>query len=364
MTLKDEFTAKANSMKLWEPVHKPTNRDRLELWSLLKQSVSGDCKEPPPDSSKRAESEKWGAWKSKEGLTQSEAMARYITESDRQIHVYGSLAGPSTSTVASSSSSVVGASPSSSSPPLNRCTLRGIASLPFLVSAASESRASYLRRLSVMTASSRFWDKQAALATTKSEGPTDFKALPARVANALENGILMLGKGVERLATSSVLGLNPTTLHAMSYPLHVLILTLWIALIFVVSLLSISVSVLLTLLFGSRETKMDLASLLDDGLRPTSLAASSLSARSHPLPLRCLAFLLSPLPLLASVVWRAREAFGDAPACACLLAVMGATAWYWSAALPAVLFWFGGWSGGLATVAAGLIEAAGLGDDE
>ena len=378
MTLSDEFKAKAQSLKLWQPSNPPTNRDRLELYALHKQSVDGDCTaEAPTDPSKSVEKQKWSAWKSKEGLTQSEAMARYITECDRQIRVYGSLAGPTTSTVSTTSSSVTATEALSSGEQQPRCSLRGVASLPFLVSAASEPRSKYLSRMSVMTASSRFWDKQASLATSSSAGGggggggavvggsalRTAASLPARAANMLECGVLCLGRLVEKGALSKGTGLAPTTLHAMSYPLHVLTLTLWIGLIFVISLLSVSVSVGMTLAFGSRETKQDLPNLFDEGLRPTSLAASSLSAKSNPLPLRCLAFLLLPLPLMSSVVDRVRSSFGDVVGSFSLLALVGATGWYWAVALPCVAVWAGGWTGAAATVAAGLIEAAGLGDE-
>ena len=47
MTLKEEFTLKCKSLKLWTPVHDVSNRDRLELFGLHKQAVEGDCTADP-----------------------------------------------------------------------------------------------------------------------------------------------------------------------------------------------------------------------------------------------------------------------------------------------------------------------------
>ncbi len=43
-SLKVEFLAKCQSMRNWDPVVQPSTRDRLEMYSLHKQSTSGDAK--------------------------------------------------------------------------------------------------------------------------------------------------------------------------------------------------------------------------------------------------------------------------------------------------------------------------------
>jgi len=61
-----------------------------ELYALHKQAAAGDCEVDKPTNKGAAEKAKWQAWKTKAGLSQAEAMSRYITECDRQIRVYGS----------------------------------------------------------------------------------------------------------------------------------------------------------------------------------------------------------------------------------------------------------------------------------
>ena len=66
-------------------LHKMTqNRDRLELYALHKQSVSGDAPPATTDdsssSSSVADKAKLAAWRTKRGMTQAEAMQRYVEE--------------------------------------------------------------------------------------------------------------------------------------------------------------------------------------------------------------------------------------------------------------------------------------------
>lgn len=56
------------------------NRDRLELYALHKQSVSGDAPPANPPNATSTELAKLAAWRGKSGLDQAEAMACYIDE--------------------------------------------------------------------------------------------------------------------------------------------------------------------------------------------------------------------------------------------------------------------------------------------
>ena len=69
----------------------PQNRDRLELYALHKQAISGDAPASYPADGGTAEKARYQAWKAKRGLTADEAMAAYIAECDRQVRVYGSV---------------------------------------------------------------------------------------------------------------------------------------------------------------------------------------------------------------------------------------------------------------------------------
>ncbi len=76
-------------MKTWRPRNPPSNRDRLELYALHKQSVSGDA--PPVTTAEEEESSsssslsvadkaKLAAWRTKRGMVQADAMQRYVEE--------------------------------------------------------------------------------------------------------------------------------------------------------------------------------------------------------------------------------------------------------------------------------------------
>jgi len=97
------FRAKTNFMKSWRPRNPPSNRDRLELYALHKQAISGDA---PLDSattsgstaaatsgsrssSSVGDKAKLNAWRGKRGMSREDAMVRYGEECERQLRVYG-----------------------------------------------------------------------------------------------------------------------------------------------------------------------------------------------------------------------------------------------------------------------------------
>ena len=87
-TLASTFRAKTNSMKSWRPRNPPSNRDRLELYALHKQSVSGDAPATDDDvssSSSVADKAKLAAWRTKRGMTQADAMQRYVEECECRV---------------------------------------------------------------------------------------------------------------------------------------------------------------------------------------------------------------------------------------------------------------------------------------
>ncbi|EED93148.1 acyl-coa binding protein, partial [Thalassiosira pseudonana CCMP1335] len=63
--------------------------DRLELYALHKQSVSSDAPSKDPPDASVADKAKIAAWRNKRGMSQADAMQRYVEECDRQIRVYG-----------------------------------------------------------------------------------------------------------------------------------------------------------------------------------------------------------------------------------------------------------------------------------
>lgn len=151
---------------------------------MHKQAVSGDA--PPQTSNDEtlsiADRAKIVAWRTKQGMTKSDAMTRYVEECDRQQQVYGTMAdgdggGSLLSNGSSTSSPVVpttaitktavartnGGEATGSSGGSNQAAAtddvssggggllcpRGLAAVPLLCAAASESRSAYLARLQV-----------------------------------------------------------------------------------------------------------------------------------------------------------------------------------------------------------------------
>ena len=57
---------------------RPSNQDLLELYSLYKQVYYGDCTTPCPSILDLKAREKWKWWNGKRGMSQYDAMSRYI----------------------------------------------------------------------------------------------------------------------------------------------------------------------------------------------------------------------------------------------------------------------------------------------
>lgn len=89
------------------------------MYALHKQSVSGDA--PPvtndDELSSVADRAKIAAWRTKRGIDQADAMARYVEECDRQLSVYGTRDGDGNSSGGASTSSPNGSAMHSYSSP-------------------------------------------------------------------------------------------------------------------------------------------------------------------------------------------------------------------------------------------------------
>eukprot|EP00956_Cyclotella_meneghiniana_P006154 scaffold8056_cov25-Cyclotella_meneghiniana.AAC.1 len=92
-TPEDQFRAKTAFMKTWRPNNPPSTQDKLNLYALHNQSVSGDAPDKDDPDASAADKAKLSAWRSKRGMKQSEAMAQYVVECDRQIQLYGTKDG-------------------------------------------------------------------------------------------------------------------------------------------------------------------------------------------------------------------------------------------------------------------------------
>jgi len=66
-----EFKGKTTAYRVWsKSTSNVSNRDKLEIFALHKQAISGDCEVTCPRNN-ITEKAKWNAWKNKQGLSRS-----------------------------------------------------------------------------------------------------------------------------------------------------------------------------------------------------------------------------------------------------------------------------------------------------
>ncbi|KAL3768321.1 hypothetical protein ACHAWU_006703 [Discostella pseudostelligera] len=402
-TLASTFRAKTNSMKSWRPRNPPSNRDRLELYALHKQSVSGDAPPATTDdsssSSSVADKAKLAAWRTKRGMTQAEAMQRYVEECDRQLRIYGTrdnndndgtvsasassastssgavVAEIETTTTAIASSTNGGEASASGHSNTNTNTTtnypstttpqntpaargaavgsgesydesntgnnggggillcpRGLAAIPLLCAAASESRSAYLARLQVTHPSNGWWAKQEPLCL-EVENPL---SIPEKI-------IIALATYVEKisLVLSNYMGegravsiMSPRVLQAFLWPVHNVFLCTWICLILATTYLGSLVMMCQTLLFGAKRTNAPLGRLFMEEVHPGARAVEALCEQHQAIGVRVAGLALMPLMMLCdlstSVVGRMGVLAGSL-----VFVGMGLCSWwYWMCILP------------------------------
>ena len=337
------------------------NRDRLELYALHKQAVSGDAPMnlPTQTASERA---KYNAWRSKAGLATGEAMRLYITECDRQVRVYGIMMMASSNNTAggsgnadsnaalldhdsAASHAVAGANTSQQQPSIQQQP-RGLAAIPLLCAAASESRTAYLRRLANTRLEQAWWSRQEALCAT----PGSLWALP-------ETLLIHVAILVEYTSlTFDVFGVLPrAVVQSFLWPLHNVLLACWMSLILVSTTWTGVVDVTQTILWGSRRTGLNLVSLWKDCLVLGSKSAYSLTESHQPLTARLVGLTLLPLTWMIQATAKLPVIWGSVA----FVAIMVVTWWYWWLVLP----WLGLCLLGVSIVAGNcfaLIEMAGV----
>lgn len=390
-------------MKSWRPRNPPSNRDRLELYALHKQSVSGDAPPATTDdsssSSSVADKAKLAAWRTKRGMTQAEAMQRYVEECDRQLRIYGTrdnndndgtvsasassastssgavVAEIETTTTAIASSTNGGEASASGHSNTNTNTTtnypstttpqntpaargaavgsgesydesntgnnggggillcpRGLAAIPLLCAAASESRSAYLARLQVTHPSNGWWAKQEPLCL-EVENPL---SIPEKI-------IIALATYVEKisLVLSNYMGegravsiMSPRVLQAFLWPVHNVFLCTWICLILATTYLGSLVMMCQTLLFGAKRTNAPLGRLFMEEVHPGARAVEALCEQHQAIGVRVAGLALMPLMMLCdlstSVVGRMGVLAGSL-----VFVGMGLCSWwYWMCILP------------------------------
>jgi acyl-CoA-binding protein len=386
-----DFRKKVSQMKSWMPHKIPTNRDRLELYALHKQAVASDAPSTlkVTKSSSPAERAKLNAWKTKRGLTQSQAMAAYCTEADRQFNVYGTAGHTGSGGSGSGSNSKTytttqtpihtpmdhhsddGASTSTASASASASVLltpRGLAAVPLLCAAASEPRSSYLKRLENTIALSSnksngngndsdndnshgngnetvgggWWSRQEALCGD----PDTIFCLPETIllttAIFVEQLSLSLASNSTWKNTLDTFRIKPTVLQSLLWPLHNVLLVIWIEIIFGSTCIMSAIILLKTMFMGSKRTGVTISTIFSQEIRPCRRGTGSLCVPHQPPTVRLLGLILYPLGMICALAEGVVDVvvpyLGENTALlvgsGTYVVVMVMLSWYWFLVLP------------------------------
>uniref|UniRef100_A0A7S4VFP5 ACB domain-containing protein n=2 Tax=Ditylum brightwellii TaxID=49249 RepID=A0A7S4VFP5_9STRA len=358
------FRAKAVMMKSWRPETTPSNRDRLELYALHKQAVSGDApnKKPATDASV-AEKAKMNAWRTKRGLSQVEAMSRYITECDRQIRVYGNKSASSAETAAGGGMRSSSSLPNTPGTPTNTpaanngsssnvddenetilLTPRGLAAVPLLCAAASESRTSYITRLRSTTNENGWWARQEPLCADPNTPFATPENLVIALASKIESFSLSLLQGGRNHSAAAGAVVAPSVLQSYLWPTHNALLVIWIVLIFICTIIGSTLLTIRTILVGSKRTNVRLESIFQDEIKPCAKVASSLCDAHQNISVRLAGLALMPLVTLIDVSSSMLDSAGVLVGGGVYVMAVLVSWWYWICVLPWVACWSVGFS--------------------
>ena len=322
------------------------NRDRLELYALHKQAVSGDAptKTDAPEASV-ADKAKISAWRLKRGLSQSEAMIQYVAECDRQIRVYGTKESTTPMEAGNASrESAAAQTPYNGSTPQNTPAIengedenmllcpRGLAAIPLLCAAASESRSAYLARLQVTSPTNGWWSKQEPLCLEPSNPLSLTEKLIIGLAEQVEKVSLIVGNFMGD--GNAVAAVSPRVVQAFLWPVHNIFLAVWILWILTCTYLGSVVMMSQTLLFGAKRTNTPLGRVFLEEINPSARAVESLCEQHQTIGVRLTGLVLMPLMMLCdfsnTVVGKAGILTGSV-----FFVGMGLfTWWYWICVVP------------------------------
>jgi len=368
MTAATNFRSKTQFMKSWKPQRPPSNRDRLELYALHKQSVSGDAPTSDPPSASVADKAKLNAWRSKMGLSQQDAMEAYVVECERQVQLYGTRddgsrssadGGGSGGAAATSSSQqqqsagapAPGASSSQSTPMYHSTTPqntpaaqnnttddgvllcpRGLAAIPLLCAAASESRSAYLARLQVTHPSNGWWAKQEPLCLEVQNPLSIPEKLIIGIACQIERISLVVSEYMGHGQAVSLL--SPRVLQAFLWPVHNVFLSIWILWILICTYLGSMVSMSQTLLFGAKRTNAPLGRLFLEEILPAARAVESLCEQHQTISVRMSGLALMPMMILCDVANGVVGRLGILVGSVVFVGMGACGWWYWLCVLP------------------------------
>jgi len=266
-------------------------------------------------------------------------MRLYLQESERQVRVYGmsNTATPQTTPAIEQERTV----------PQQQQQPRGLAAIPLLCAAASESRQAYLRRLANTLPEQAWWTRQEPLCAS----PGTLWALP-------ETALIKFASIVERisLGCDGVVPLPAPVVQSFLWPLHNCLLALWMGLILVSTAWTAAYQIVTTVIWGSRRTGFSLPGIWKDEVQWSCQSVHILTEGHQPLTARLVGLAVLPLTVLVGLANMASNAL---PASLLYTAALVLTWWYWFLVLPFMAAWMLGFAN-MAGNCFALIELAGV----
>ena len=288
-------------------------------------------------------------------------MNAYILEADRQLLVYGTSTAYTPTNTPEDDNTSAGRSGTSGSVLL---TPRGLAAIPLLCAAASESRQSYLNRLNSTTnAENGWWMRQEPLCAD----PGSISALPEMavltIAAMIEKISLYLQLDEGARSVLNTISLRPGVLQSLLWPLHNCLLVVWMLVIFLSTLTGSALVTLKTMALGRKRTGVSLENIFSQEIRPCRNGANSLTEMHQTTSVRLLGLTLYPLGFLCSFCDAVAERIPMNAgaqlfvASAVYVSVSAMFWWYWFLVLPWIsmvgigLAFSSGWCFGLIELA-------------
>eukprot|EP00529_Nitzschia_sp_RCC80_P020812 CAMPEP_0113456556 /NCGR_PEP_ID=MMETSP0014_2-20120614/8949_1 /TAXON_ID=2857 /ORGANISM="Nitzschia sp." /LENGTH=381 /DNA_ID=CAMNT_0000348015 /DNA_START=122 /DNA_END=1267 /DNA_ORIENTATION=+ /assembly_acc=CAM_ASM_000159 len=367
------FQTKVEFMsKKWTPQSAPSNRDRLELYALHKQAVSGDAPSSFSTAASAAERSKYQSWRSKSGTTTDDAMRLYLQEADRQVRMYGSKTTngaellssastnggmkpppPQSSSTAAGSGASNGNGTSASNSSTNAAnsnnnnsnTPRGLAAIPLLCAAAAESRPAYIRRLSQTQLETAWWQRQEPLAYP----PGTFGGLP-------ETTLLLVAKFIEYISLTSPTNVR-NIVASFLWPVHNTLLSVWMLLILYLTTARCAWNTILILVWGSRRTGISLGREWDTILPLVSKSVSSMVEPHQAVTVRLTGLVALPFPTVFNFL--NRRIPNMAVGSIMFDTFLALTWWYWIFVVPFLMICLL-WTAAASGTCFAIIEFAGV----
>ena len=302
------------------------------------------------------------------GLSQQDAMEAYVVECERQVQLYGtrddgsrssSAGGGGGSSAEQQQQQSSGGPTSTQSTPMYHSSTpqntpaasaaqnnnndnnnddgvllcpRGLAAIPLLCAAASESRSAYLARLQVTHPSNGWWAKQEPLCLEVNNPLSIPEKLIIGIACQIERISLVVSEYMGHGHAVSLL--SPRVLQAFLWPVHNVFLSIWILWILICTYLGSMVSMSQTLLFGAKRTNTPLGRLFLEEILPAARAVESLCEPHQTISVRMSGLALMPMMILCDVANGVVGRLGILVGSVVFVGMGACGWWYWLCVLP------------------------------